>query len=414
MLIRFAVENFKSFKNETCFEMLATDEPTMCDHVHSDDENYSTKTLPISVLFGMNGGGKTNLLSAIDYAVGCLEHGVAEPSSPCRLEAGYDTKPSKFAFTFKTGGTVYGYEFAINREMVEKECLYVRFTDDEELETVFERTDVDGQAQFSFGNVLNDCDFEELLKKPLPGHILLLSVLCRKHETLNTAYTWLTESVYVHFSSDLSALDVAVAFLQAYKKNKEWVSEKLSEAGVGIASIESAGSDHDCSLLGRPGDDLFIKYVTQDGSEMRMSCFQESSGIQQLIKVLSWLDYGDPDNTDEKVIFIDDFDLDLHPLLSLWLLQLCSDIALKSQGKYQVILTTHNTRLMNKNLLRSDEIWLAERRPLGDSVLTGLSDYKLEGFDDYEKAYLEGRFGAVPQTYDLTNYDDIYDDINDT
>jgi len=62
-----------------------------------------------------------------------------------------------------------------------------------------------------------------------------------------------------------------------------------------------------------------------------------------------------------------------------------------------LILTTHEDRLLDLNLLRRDQIWFMEKNVSGNSSLYSLEEFK-ERFDkNILNAYLEGRYGAIPK-----------------
>ncbi|MEI6241878.1 MAG: ATP-binding protein, partial [Chlamydiota bacterium] len=59
---------------------------------------------------------------------------------------------------------------------------------------------------------------------------------------------------------------------------------------------------------------------------------------------------------------------------------------------------THNVLLMDQDLLRRDEMWIAERNTQGVSRLLSFSEYKDVRYDkDIRKSYLQGRLGGIPR-----------------
>ena len=69
---------------------------------------------------------------------------------------------------------------------------------------------------------------------------------------------------------------------------------------------------------------------------------------------------------------------------------------LDSKGNNQLIVTTHESTLLDLSLLRRDEIWFVEKSPNGASTLYSLEEYKIRHDLDIRKGYLQGRFGAIP------------------
>ena len=69
---------------------------------------------------------------------------------------------------------------------------------------------------------------------------------------------------------------------------------------------------------------------------------------------------------------------------------------LSENKNVQLVVTTHESRLLDFDLLRRDEIWFVKKQENGDSEIYSLEDYN-ERFDrKIDKAYLEGRYGGVP------------------
>jgi AAA15 family ATPase/GTPase len=99
----------------------------------------------------------------------------------------------------------------------------------------------------------------------------------------------------------------------------------------------------------------------------------------------------------KKVYVIDEVDRSLHTLLTHKLLDAylatCS-----TETRTQLLLTTHDVLLMDQNLLRRDEMWVAERDASGNSSLMSFSEYKDIRYDkDIRKSYLQGRLGGIPR-----------------
>ncbi len=67
-------------------------------------------------------------------------------------------------------------------------------------------------------------------------------------------------------------------------------------------------------------------------------------------------------------------------------------------SRSQLLFTTHNVLLMDQDLLRRDEMWIAERNAEGVSSLLSFSEYKDVRYDkDIRKSYLQGRLGGIPR-----------------
>ena len=105
------------------------------------------------------------------------------------------------------------------------------------------------------------------------------------------------------------------------------------------------------------------------------------------------------------VLFVDELDAKLHPLLTRYIINLFHNSD-TNKGNGQLIYSTHDTVNLNKETFRRDEIWFAEKNSEGVSELYSLSDYvvtdkngnekKVRNDATYSKDYLTGRYGAIP------------------
>ena len=96
----------------------------------------------------------------------------------------------------------------------------------------------------------------------------------------------------------------------------------------------------------------------------------------------------------EKVYVIDELDRSMHPLLSKKFLEFY--LGQKGITKGQLIFTTHESNLLDLDLLRRDEIYFVEKDKSEASHISSLSDLKPRKDLNIQKGYLNGRFCAIP------------------
>ena len=123
---------------------------------------------------------------------------------------------------------------------------------------------------------------------------------------------------------------------------------------------------------------------------------EESDGTQRITQLIPIL--YDVDQGLEKVVLIDELDRKLHPHLS----RLIVETFLTNSESSQLIFTTHDTNLLDTELLRRDEIWFMQKDKLGRSQLYSLAEFKIRPDLQLEKGYLNGRFGAIPFIGDIS------------
>jgi hypothetical protein len=169
---------------------------------------------------------------------------------------------------------------------------------------------------------------------------------------------------------------------------------RFADLGIdGVQIVESDGNDARLTPAARPTfrPQLMHRVACQ---ELPFELSEESTGTR------TWYSLIGPTLSalkDGQVILIDEIDASLHPRLSARLLELFQDPETNPHGA-QLIFTTHDTSLLN--FLNRDEVWLTEKNDGGATTLTALAEYggdKVRRSLNLERAYLQGRFGAVPE-----------------
>ena len=145
------------------------------------------------------------------------------------------------------------------------------------------------------------------------------------------------------------------------------------------------------------GEILQIKtvHIGPNGNAVEFEFGRESDGTQRLAHLApAFFDA----SASPKVFFVDELDRSLHPLLTRMLVQLF----LSLRGESQLAFTTHDTNLLDLELLRRDEIWFMEKDREQSTRLYSLVEYKPRTDLKLEKNYLQGRFGAIPYIGDVS------------
>ncbi|MGD9895653.1 MAG: ATP/GTP-binding protein [Candidatus Methylacidiphilaceae bacterium] len=422
MIVSFSLENWMSFRDQVKFLMVATRERQHGERV-PHLAKYRTRVLPIAAIYGGNASGKTNFFRALSFAKKLVVLGTQpeDPISvePFRLDAGTGERPSRFCFELLIGETIYEFSFAVTRKAVVEEKLV---TIEAKRETVlYDRRD--GKPGFS--KALAKDDF---LKFAFQGtrenQLFLTNAISQKVTQFRPVYDWFKNNLRLvapdrRFGRWEKSWGVGHPFSSA-------MQEKLSELDTGIARLvwEEIDSEADPFLkslksrfgealkegesmrlpfgkVSRKAGELIVEKLAAyhpkaDGTEAKFSLEEESDGTQRVIDLLpAFLDLSA--KSSQKVYLIDELDRSLHTLLTRRLLEAylagCSHTT-----RSQLLFTTHDVLLMDQQLLRRDEMWVAERGTAGASQLRSFSEYKDVRYDkDIRKSYLQGRLGGIPR-----------------
>lgn len=428
MIISFSVENWMSFRNRVSFSMIASRERQHGERIPKIAK-YSTRVLPIAAIYGGNASGKTNFFKALNFARGLVVRGT-QPDSLIPVEAyGLDAqegeKPSRFAFELLVDETIYEFSFAVTRKVVLEERL-VKITSTSE-KVLYDRRGGEPNFDKSFNNALF---LQFAFKGTGDNQLFLTNSVSQKIETFRPVYDWFKDTL--ELVAPDSRFEPFEQFLNEEHPLYATMNETLPQLDAGITHLggeeipfentplpeamktrlqEEVKEGMTVRLLSEPVNERFVVtrkdgkliarklvayHANSDGTETKFEIRQESDGSQRVIDLLpAFLEISSAGS--KKVYVIDEVDRSLHTLLTRSLLETylanCS-----TESRAQLLVTTHDVLLMDQQLLRRDEMWVAERDTSGISSLLSFSEYKDVRYDkDIRKSYLQGRLGGVPR-----------------
>ena len=427
MLISFELENWMSFRDRVTFSMVASRERQHRSRVPKLGK-YDISVLPVAAIYGGNASGKTNFFKALNFAkqfivMGSLPDALI-PVEPYRLIDEYAHKPSRFKFEILANDKIYEYSFGVTRTKVTEERL-VQISPSRET-VLFDRSIRFPVAE----NVVMEDRLEFVYQGTRDNVLFLTNTVSQKVDTFLPLYQWFRDSLeliapdtrfggfeqfldeghplYAIMNEALPQLDMGFTTLGGELfpfesiNIPDHIKTKLSEDVKEGSSVRvMTGPTNERFVVTRQNGELIAKKLVtyhnkEDGSKSRFDMRQESDGSQRVIDLLpaflAMMNKGS-----SKVFIIDEVDRSLHTLLVRTLLETylnhCSD-----KTRAQLLFTTHDLLLMDQDILRRDEMWVAERDARGASTLISFSDYKNIRYDkDIRKSYLQGRLGGIPK-----------------
>ena len=149
---------------------------------------------------------------------------------------------------------------------------------------------------------------------------------------------------------------------------------------------------------------ILFEHQGKDGKIYDMSMDDESAGTSQFTKYLITFI---PSLLEGGIFVVDELEENLHTMMLAKLVEMFNVPSI-NKGRAQLIFTTHDTSILKSDILKRDEIWFVEKNEEGCSEVYPLTEFKSirEGFN-YEKGYLEGRFGAIPYLGDIKELEAI-------
>ena len=400
MILEFSVKNFLSFKEKVTFSMIANSNKELNDNYVEIGGN---KVLKSAAIYGANASGKSNLFKILTLVVlmlrssNSIDINAKLPLIPFKLDKGSVNKPSEFEIKFILDETRYVYGFIADKDKIYDEYLYY-YPNGRETK-IFDRTNIN---EYSYTQK-DEKILREIEAKNAQNKFFLATATNWNFDKTKAAYNFLTNGIGT--CNNLEILK-NMAY-KMYETNpdylKDFAIDFLQKADFNI-------EDYQISQIDVPGEFLtaipeFIAKTLPDkpkayqvlfkhkNSDNYLSIDEESLGTQMIFAFIPFL----ADSLkNKKVLIIDELDKSLHPFLVQYIVEIFNDAEINKNGS-QLIFNTHDTNLLDLNILRRDQIWFTEKNSeTGESDLYSLSDFSVRKQENVEKGYMLGRYGAVP------------------
>lgn len=437
MLIRFQIKNLYSFEEETEFNLLTNDSELLPHHKkHANGVDF----LRMTAIYGANASGKSNFVKAIALLQESVKRGkIIDNPNDCKFKLSEEalTKPISLGIELLSNSKMYYYTLTFEHNQILNEALIETFKEGED-RVVFERTLVEGIQQIPFvgGNVKDEKEriFLELLsEKLLSKEELLLTFLAQKYPNeyadINNVVSWFSKTLivltsnfktrgithyfdvnenvrlFIHkYLSNLSA-GIENVFIETNrieetfpnindKTKKEFIDKLKKESDKGIAFYDEYTREEVAIVLNE--DDtlstkrLFTEHLGRNGYKERFPLRLESDGTKRLLEYAPLI--SDVINN-ERVYIVDEIERSIHPMM---IKELIKKISSDTTAKGQLIFTTHESCLLDQEILRPDEIWFTQKDMGGATQMYSLSDFNISNTATVENDYLNGRYGGIP------------------
>ena len=416
MLLQFYFSNYRSFEGEGILDMRASGSNELSSHIRN---TLNEKVLPVTAIYGANASGKSSVFEAFQFMALCVLESLSfsddNKKNPYKLKVDSfkfsesREKPSEFEINYidKKGKKelYYNYGFKIDNSGILEEYLAFNTKTGvkrkEDYTYIFKRER--NQKLYLDSSIEK---FRENLEISLKEKTLLVSLGAKLNiDEFIRVRTWFINTEVINFSNSLygalleNILPNNIIESEEVRKNLVSFINSFDDSIINIEVEKISAIDENDKDNYR----VFTIHKSDKGtSTARISMNEESSGTKKMFSLyqtlLDVLEKG-------GVFFADELDIKLHPLLMRNILLTFTDKE-KNPNNAQLIFTTHNTIYMDMDLLRRDEIWFVEKDN-GVSNLYSLDDItnekgeKVRKDSNYEKHYLLGNYGAIPNLKNL-------------
>jgi len=441
MLIEFSVCNYLSIKEPITFSMVASNAVKELENSTESvnnvfwDKSNKSKYLKSAVIYGANGSGKSNLLSAIGFYRRFILSSSNDRQAddeimtiPFLLNTETENKPSSFEMVFVIDTIRFRYGFEATKKTVTSEWLFGFDTESSNKESTYFTRENQNIKVFN----KNFKEGKGLENNTRPNALFLSTVAQLNGEVSNKIQNWLKTNINVISGLEDATTGYTIGRFQDQKEFRRKIINffKLINLGIEDIKIEETALDNLSKISPKKKEDEKIATLIQelqkelkermkkggDTKEISINAFHkkfdeanklidtialdfelESKGTQKLFGLLGpWFDTLEKG----KILIVDELDSRLHTKLTAELLKIFqSSINTKNA---QLIFASHDTNLLRNDLFRRDQIWFTEKDDTGSTDLYSLVEYKINQATSvrndasFEKDYLIGKYGAIP------------------
>ncbi len=394
MLSQFTVKNYKSIRDELTFDMQATAISEHEDRVIKDVDGELY--LPVSAIYGPNGGGKSNVLAALHTLVAKIlrplyatedneervflrKRIIVEPFAFSESK----NEPTEFELFFRTKTAEYRYILNVKRDVVVYESL-----DRVKLETgrrsaLYTRDEKGIELKGAFAKLKVSDDLSKTLTL-----LSYLGIAYKGNAVVKDVLEWFEYGVdFLNYGNPMQELRMAIASSESVK---HLMLAMIQEMDLDIVDFRVEEKENDMI-------EVFTKHCV-DGVETEISLSDESSGTKKLFGLLPFIAESLLNGT---TLVIDELDAKIHPVLLRYIIMMFNDMSI-NQNKAQLVFTSHDLSTMNSEVFRRDEIWFVAKGNAQNSKLYSLVEFKNKKGESvrkdakFDKQYLEGKYGADP------------------
>lgn len=440
MLIKITVENFKSFDQKEELSMISSSK------IQKNKDHRikikQTQLLKHAAIYGANASGKSNLCAVFSFIKDVLIHGLQFNSDNdfCRTKEENKNKESLFELQFTVGNHFYAYGFSaiLSQRIITEEWLY-ELLQDGNANQLFLRK-INKKATLGDNIHLSSTDknrftvyAEDFINNKTS---LFLTEMNRgkkfdkksKLSFFNETFNWIINNIIIINPS------VGISNTEAYynKESLENITKLIQTFDTGITDIKTKsitieemskmipaeivqdvffhirnqmqlsnlssiqmtwrieGDFFNIRINGNSEPEITTLILRHGKSAFNFSFTEESDGTKRLFDLIDML----LTDRDDTIFVVDELERSLHPKLTEHFLKLFSKA--HQNVKMQLLFTTHEDTIMDQSLLRRDEIWFIERDTDNSSKIYSLDRFKERYDKKLSKAYLEGRYGAIP------------------
>ena len=390
MLCQFSFKNFKSYRDETVFDFQAANLPEFKESLIKNEK--ANDILPVGVIYGPNGGGKTNLLQALACLISTVvkpivnlettrTHMILHQSVDCvpfLLDEASRNEPTEFLIYFRTEANEFRYYLSTLNDEIVAESLSRKKLGGKKPALIFDRE----YGEIELGSSISRKSINTSVNTKMP----YLSFLAINYNipVIAEVQEWFESCIIRNYANPRAEQHIMISEDEAVQTR---IIRFLNDMGIDIDGYRFDPEDRE----------LYIQRLI-NGKTYELPFDEESDGTRKLIAALPVVLLA---LMEGRLVIIDELDAKLHPKLLRYIISLFKNPNINTNGS-QLLFTSHDMSTMKNTVYRRDEIWFAAEDVDHVSELYSLHEIRREDNERinntaaYDKQYLEGRYGADP------------------
>lgn len=390
MLCQFSFRNFRSYKNESTFDFQAATTPEFADSLIKQDK--CNNLLPVSAIYGPNGGGKSNLIRALSAVISAVVVPICELKQnhkamilqhkqevePFLYDTTSKNEPTEFQLYFRMAAYEYRYYLAFLNGEIAAESLSRKKIGGKKPAHLFYREG----GKIDLGPMLKKENATTNVNSKMP--YLSFLAITYNIPVIVEVQKWFESCIIRNYASLMTEKQY---FFPAENKIKQEILTFLQNMDVDIEDYRFDEKEQE----------IYIKRNVM-GEIFELTFAHESEGTKKLLSVLSVVVVA---LMEGRLLIADELDAKLHPKLLRYVISMFKNPALNKHGA-QLLFTSHDMTTMKNTVFRRDEIWFSALDRERSSIIYSLYDIRREDNERvnstaaFDKQYLEGRYGADP------------------
>ena len=399
MLCQFSFKNFMSYKDETIFDLQAEPLNEFSDSIIEFDG--VSNLLPVSVIYGPNGGGKTNLLKALSCLISLVTKPIEDlektrsdlilqqsmSCEPFSLDADSKNEPTEFNIYFRTQKNEFRYYIAVKNDIIVSEVLHRRSLGGKKTAIIFERE----EDEIILGASINKARVSKDVNPKMP-YLSFLAITYNFH-VIAEVQTWFESCIIRNYANPIVEHNIMLSEDEQFKSN---FIHALNDMGIDVSNYR----------YDKDAKQIFLSRTVHD-NEFELPFPVESDGTRKVFAALPVLMLA---LNQGRLVIIDELDAKLHPKLLRYIISLFTNREINKNGA-QLLFTSHDMSTLKNDVFRRDEIWFAALNSEHSSEIYSLYEIRREDGSrinataSYDKQYLEGRYGADPYLRSMMNWE---------